>query len=311
MLSIRRYTTADKEFWDKFVRNAKNAVFLFERKFMDYHSDRFVDHSLLFFKDGALLALLPANEDGDKLISHGGLTYGGLLLPKNFHSKDILDVFDILLDYLRKNNFKKLIYKAIPHIYHQIPSEEDLYALFRNNAELIARTLSSTVQLPVKDKFATLRQRGMKKAEKWGINIRQTDNFAGFWKILEKNLSEQHHITPVHSSDEIILLKNRFPDNIQLYGAFLEDEMLAGIVIFESSNVAHAQYLAASPKGKESGALDLLLTELIIKEFSGKKYFDFGISTEDNGKILNTGLLAQKEGFAARSIVYDKYLIVL
>ncbi|MDR2512093.1 MAG: GNAT family N-acetyltransferase [Bacteroidales bacterium] len=309
MFSIRRYTTTDKEIWDKFVQNAKNAVFLFERNFMDYHSDRFADHSLLFFKNDALLALLPANEEDDKLISHSGLTYGGWLLPRNFHSKDILDIFDILLDYLQKNNFNKLVYKSIPHIYHQIPAEEDLYALFKNNAELIARTLSSTVQLPVKDKFATLRQRGIKKAKKWGIHIRKMDDFIVFWKILEKNLSEHHHIAPVHSSDEIILLKNRFPNNIQLYGAFLGEEMLAGIVIFESSNVAHAQYLAASPKGKESGALDLLLAELIINEFSGKKYFDFGISTENEGKILNTGLLSQKEGFAARSVVYDTYLI--
>ena len=47
---------------------------------MDYHNDRFKDHSLMVFKDDKLIALLPANIVDFNLRSHQGLTYGGFLL---------------------------------------------------------------------------------------------------------------------------------------------------------------------------------------------------------------------------------------
>ena len=58
--TARRYTAEDAELWNEFVASAKNATFLFHRDFMDYHSDRFTDFSVLVFKDDALYALLPA-----------------------------------------------------------------------------------------------------------------------------------------------------------------------------------------------------------------------------------------------------------
>ena len=63
MMSLRRYTADDAEAWDDFVEQSKNGTFLFKRQYMDYHSDRFTDHSLLFFnKKRHLIAFLPANE---------------------------------------------------------------------------------------------------------------------------------------------------------------------------------------------------------------------------------------------------------
>ena len=41
--------------------------------------------------------------------------------------------------------------------------------------------------------------------------------------------------------------------------------------------------------------------QLIEDVFSAKRWFDFGISTEDDGRILNQGLIEQKEGFGARA----------
>jgi hypothetical protein len=86
---------------------------------------------------------------------------------------------------------------------------------------------------------------------------------------------------------------------------------LAGAVIYETHNVAHAQYLANSDKGRDLGALDLVIDRLLKDVYQKKTFFDFGISTTDNGHFLNSGLLAQKEGFGARAWVHDFYEIRL
>ena len=50
---------------------------------MEYHSDRFKDYSLLFYRDGQLVGLLPANIRNDTLFSHEGLTFGGVIACPN------------------------------------------------------------------------------------------------------------------------------------------------------------------------------------------------------------------------------------
>ena len=98
------------------------------------------------------------------------------------------------------------------------------------------------------------------------------------------------------------------PDIIKLYAAFDEKEkMYAGVVIFDTPQTVHAQYIANSEEGREIGALDLVMDYLINTYATGKKYFDFGISTEDDGRYLNCGLISQKEGFGGRAIIYDFY----
>jgi hypothetical protein len=103
------------------------------------------------------------------------------------------------------------------------------------------------------------------------------------------------------------MLAARFPKNIRLFGAFREDTLVAGVLMFVSDSVAHAQYIASSDEGRDVGALDLLFAWLIGDVFAGKPYFDFGISTEDGGKVVNRGLLDQKEGFGGRAVVHDFY----
>ena len=55
------------------------------------------------------------------------------------------------------------------------------------------------------------------------------------------------------------------------------------------------------------GCLDHLISYLINDRYNDKKYFSFGISTEDGGKILNNGLISFKESFGARGITNDFY----
>ena len=102
-MEIRRYRREDKELWNSFVNKARNATFLFDRNYMDYHADRFDDNSFMFYHKGKLKAVLPANVAGDTLYSHQGLTYGGLLLDKKATVEDVLECFDSLNSWLREN----------------------------------------------------------------------------------------------------------------------------------------------------------------------------------------------------------------
>jgi len=309
-MRIKIYKSSFKTQWDNFVSESKNGTFLFFRDYMDYHQDRFDDNSLLIFDDKEkLLALLPANKKEDTLSSHGGLTYGGFVADERMKTETMLEIFRQTLDYLRENNFAALIYKLVPHIYHRAPAEEDLYALFRSNATLIRRDVSSAIDLSRKLGYQERRIRAVKKALRNDVVCRLSSDYASFWRMLEENLTSSHNAKPVHSLAEMEKLQHSFPGNIKLFAAFSGDEMLAGTLVYETGRVAHAQYIASSNTGRAIGGLDLLFHFLLAEIYTEKPFFDFGISTENQGNFLNVGLIEFKQGFGARAIVYDTYEI--
>lgn len=307
-MEIRRYRREDKELWNSFVSKARNATFLFDRNYMDYHADRFDDNSFMFYHKGKLKAVLPANVAGDTLYSHQGLTYGGLLLDKKANVEDVLECFDSLNFWLRENGISKVVYKTLPWIYQQYPSEEDLYALtWKCKAQLISRDISSTIVIDNKLKFAESRKSGIRKALSLNIEVGESNDVDGFWHVLEDNLGNRYNAKPVHTASEMKLLMSRFPNNIKLYVAKMNGEIVGGTLIYVTPQVVHTQYISASVEGKKHGALDLLFDFIINKVYANCRYFDFGKSTEQGGAYLNESLIFQKEGFGGRGVCYDWY----
>lgn len=307
-MEIRRYRREDKELWNSFVSKARNATFLFDRNYMDYHADRFDDNSFMFYHKGKLKAVLPANVAGDTLYSHQGLTYGGLLLDKKATVEDVLECFDSLNSWLRENAISKVVYKALPWIYQQYPSEEDLYALtWKCKAQLISRNIASTIVIDNKLKFAESRKSGIRKALSLNIEVGESNDVDGFWHVLEDNLGNRYNAKPVHTASEMKLLMSRFPNNIKLYVAKMNGEIVGGTLIYVTPQVVHTQYISASVEGKKHGALDLLFDYIINKVYANCRYFDFGKSTEQGGAYLNEPLIFQKEGFGGRGVCYDWY----
>ena len=307
---IKIYDPSQKSLWDSFVKDKKNATFLFYRDFMDYHSDRFTDHSLLIYKNEKLVAVLPANISNSELHSHQGLSYGGLVLGKKSTFEETFQVFKSLLIFLNEMGIEVLKLKLLPKIYHQLPSDEIDYLLFLVKASLTRRDITSCnfYKKPLKITSSN-RLRGIKKGVKNELKVSEEINFKSFWKeVLEPNLRQVHNQKPVHSLEEIELLQSHFPDNIKQFNVFRNDEIVAGATIFETDTVAHAQYISANEIGRQTGGLDFLFNYL-LQHFSHKKYFDFGISNEAQGMKVNKGLLHWKESFGGRSIVHDFYEI--
>lgn len=310
MFDIKRYSSLDKDVWNGFLQTAKNSSLLFDRGYMDYHSDRFYDHSLMIYRKGKLFALLPANEDSGIFYSHQGLTYGGMIMSPKANTVDIINIFQLTNNYLKAEGLKKVVYKPTPYIYHDVPSQEDLYALFRlTDAKIVGRQISSTIYLNNKIKFIESRKSGIRKAVRSGITVSRSDDYDSFWNILGTNLLDKYDVKPVHNIAEIKLLANRFPDRIRLYAAFSNDCRMLGatVVYIVNNNVIHTQYISASKEGKDLGALDLLFDYLINEEFPSYAVFDFGQSTEQRGSVLNESLIFQKEGFGGRGVLYDIY----
>ena len=310
-MEILRYSPEQARDWDEFIEASRNGTFLFRRGYMDYHADRFTDHSLLAVSSGKLVAVLPANAADGTLWSHQGLTYGGWIYGDRMRAATMLEVFAAMTAYLEGlGTIDRVIYKVVPRIYHRVPSDEDLYALFRNRARLIRRDIATAVvpgaRLPIKSD----KKNKVNKARKHGVTVRPSEDLGAFHAILSEAL-RRHDAVPVHSVDELAFLMGRFPDHIRLYGAYLDAELVAGSIVFETPQVAHTQYSVSSEAGRAAGALDLLLDWLIREVYPDKPCFSFGISTEEGGTVLNEGLIAQKEGFGGSAFVHDFYEVRL
>lgn len=338
MIYVRRYTSDRKEQWDRFVSVSKNGTFLFLRDYMDYHADRFHDHSLLFYDDKEhLIALLPGNESGalsevgtasqgganafrpSVYYSHQGLSYGGFILDFHTRAAEVLRLFDVLLDYLRVNHFEALYYKQIPSIYHRCPSQEDDYALWRCGGVLESCNISCTVQLHgvCLPDVERRRRRGYKNALSVGFKILKDAPLSDFWPIMLDNLRTRYNAVPVHTLQEMQLLQKRFPQHIHCYlavrGTGGQTVPEAGAILYETPQTVHVQYGHATPEGKATGALDLLYLTLIENYAHDSRYlyFDFGTSNEQGGLYLNENLIAQKEGFGGRGIACRTFKIDL
>ena len=308
MFDIVRYTPEHKTEWNRFVAQSKNGTFLFDRNYMDYHSDRFLDFSLMFYLEGRLYALMPANKKGDVFQSHAGLTYGGLVMDAKTTAALTVMLFQELKDYLRANGFHGVLYKCIPWMYHQMAAEEDLYAMARTcDARLQERDLGTVIIQRNAIRWERVRRRALKRALEAGITVERSTDFAGFWQVLNDNLRMKYNSKPVHTLDEISLLASRFPDNIVLYLAKLHGDILAGMVVYVSTQVARAQYPAATALGKQLGAIDVLYDRIVCYDYHHLPYFEFGTSAMPDSNAINETLIFQKEGFGGRGICFDRY----
>lgn len=306
--TIKKYEQNDCNTWNEFIAQAKNATFLFHRNFMEYHQDRFEDFSLLVFEDEKLKAVLPANIKENLVYSHQGLTYGSLVYKEETKQISVIEIFQAILFFLNENKIQKLYLKTLPSIYHLKPADEILYSLFLAEAQLIRRDSLSVIDLLQENKISKIRKRGIQKAISNQLIIREENDFELFWnEVLIPNLKAKHNAKPVHSKAEMDVLKTFFPKNIHQFNVYFEDKIVAGTTIFETEIVAHCQYISKNEKQENLGSLDFLFQYLIKERFAEKRFFDFGVSNENQGKNLNEGLSYWKESFGASTIIHDFY----
>lgn len=294
--TVRRYSSEDFELWNAFISTAKNATFLFHRDFMEYHADRFEDFSLLVFEGEKLMSVLPANRVGDTVFSHQGLTYGGFVFSDDLVTFEIdLIIAEVIL-YLKENQFKEFSIKDIVSIYLKERKMETQQSLIKNGAELVETKMNLAINFKSNFKISKSKLKHFKRITSFGLTIRKEEDLTNFWNnVLSPRLSKKFAVKPVHSLDEISLLKDKFKDNIHQYNVYLDEEILAGITIFKTGSVVKSQYGAITEKGEKYRALDYLYITLIDKYKSQLDFFDMGTVNDDSELGYNFGLLNQKK----------------
>ena len=314
MLEVVRYSSEKKQEWDSFIDDSKNGTFLFKRDFMDYHSDRFTDSSLMIYRKGKLVSCFPANVVENDIHSHQGLSYGGFVFNSKMRLSIAEEVLDATVLFYKSQQIENLYIKQIPTIYHKYPSNEMDYWLWRKDAQIYRKDTTITVDLKSSLIFSTRKKRNLKKALSNGYSIKENEDFDNFWNlILIPNLERKYKVLPVHSLPEIKLLNSKFEREIVQYNVYnIIGEIVAGTILFIKNNSVHAQYISANDEGTSNGALDYLFTYLINK-FKEKElsFFDFGICNEKIGRELNYSLVEYKEGFGASTFIHDFYKINL
>jgi hypothetical protein len=309
---VRSYCPEDGRGWEDLVVRAYNGTFLHTRSFISYHGDRFLDRSLVLEnRRKRIVGVFPAAEapsDPDMIISHLGLTYGGVVHDGTVRGAAMVGALDAIASHYRSLGYRRLRYKAVPSIFHASPAEDDLYALFRlgarrHHCDLVA------VDLADRGRVSRRRRHSRKRAEREGVHVQEDwDEIVRFWRLLEYNLSTRHGASPVHSVAEIQFLHEKFPDAILLISAKIGADLVGGALLFMSNRVSRAQYTATTEQGRVTCATDRVMEHALdIATKRGCRYFDFGTCTLDEGRSLNQDLYHFKVSFGGGGVLYHHY----
>ncbi|WP_094606551.1 hypothetical protein SPSIL_056940 [Sporomusa silvacetica DSM 10669] len=323
MLKIEVYNQSHQKDWDNFIGTSRNGTFMQQRTFLNYHPPgRFIDCSLMVYNfHGNLIAVIPAAQkiEGQKKIffSYPGASHGGIIVDQKFGTCEAMALVPLLTEYCKSNNFNAIQIKMVPRIYHFWPSDEIDFAL-RYYGFSISTTELATA-LPIKelanasDHLIESTQRNIRKSQRLGVTIEESNDLTTYWSILTDNLKQKHNAEPTHTLAEITDLTNRYPQSIKLFAAFLQEEMVSGVVVFLlNSRVINCFYIASNNKYQNLRSLELLFYKLISWGMEkGYDYLDWGISTENKGLVINQGLFEFKEKFGGRGILRESYYLDL
>lgn len=299
--------------WDVFIESASlNGTFLQTRNFLNYHPvGRFEDCSLVFKKGDSIVAVLPAALDYDEskkvLYSHGGTTFGGLIVDKRIVPiEKAIEIVDLLNKWAKDNGFSKVVLKQTSDFFSTECMASIEYALqyrgYVPYGELSFVVNLEGIEEPVESAFKASKRRDCRYAQKAGCKFKELhedSEVAAFYEILEKSLMK-FETKPVHTFEELLEFKNsRLSKGVRFFGVFIEDKMIAGSMVFQfGKQVFHTQYLAADPAHLDLFPMNYLDWNLIrIAKEEGFPKFSFGVSTEDHGREINISLAKFKEGF--------------
>lgn len=320
-IDIQLYDPKMADEWDDYVWQSNGGTLFHTRHFLSYHpKDRFKDHSLIFYKSGRRAAQMPAVDIeyvGKKtLFSHRGASYGGLIYKDQLGIREAFDYVQALIAYAKENGFQAIDLTPPPYCYYDYPNDYLEFALVQNGFVYRKREISSVITLnfPASDILSTFKEssrRAVRKARKMGVVVRESDDYARFYEILKKNLRLRHNVTPTHTLNELIKIRDLYPDRVRLFAAFHEQDMIAGVVMFDCNPlVTLAFYISHDESFQQYRGVNVLFHEIVAWSIQrGFRSLDFGIFTVDEDP--NWGLARFKESFGAQGIFRNSLRIEL
>lgn len=310
---VQRYDQSQKKAWDSFVAYNNPFTFLFYRDYMDYHSNRFTDYSLLVFQNASLIALFPANISNENIIySHQGLSYGGLIYDHSKWSQQFeKNIFQVILDYYNAIPVSKICIKTPPQFYGpHVRRQMDVLSTLGADVQKSFLSMAANMEPPLKI-HKSKHKRFRKHKQKNEFFIKDDNDFKAFWnQVLIPCLEEKHQAKPVHTLEEIVELNKYFPENIIQWNVYLEDKIIAGITLFIKNDVIRSQY-GATRLGYEAFApLDYLYIYLFDFYYAkGIKIFDMGSIPPNDDLSYPKGLVNYKKELGCDTYTQNQYVI--
>ena len=320
MIKIKKFSKNNYAAWDSFVLKANNGTLFHLRKFLNYHpDDRFKDHSIEVYKKNTIFSVFPAADiiidDKKMLVSHPGSSYGSFISKEELSIKDAMDMVSKLIDYSSKKGFEGIKLTIPPAFYSKRLSNYIEYSLLFNGFDYFKREVTSTLTIEnsehkILNKFKPSHQRALRKSKKLGVETRITKKVDEFFSILKDNLKIRHGADPTHSLIELKSLIKLFPESINIFGAFYDNQMIAGVLnIVVKEGVALAFYISHKEDFQELRPLNLLFFDIFKWCLKNNiKVYDFGTFTEKG--IANMGLGRFKESFGASGVFRDSFKIL-
>lgn len=307
---IEHYHLGMQDEWDQLVDSSLNGNLLQTRRFLDYHGDRFSDCSLAFRGNNRVLeAVLPlADLGGGRCASHPGSTYGGLIVQPYIGAEKKVQLFRQLFEHLTELGFTNMLYTPVPSLFHSVADESDLYAL-ASLGGVIERRQPNFVLDPEKTVLGRKKNRAL--ARKAGVAAAVSTRPTEVFKVVRQQLLERHGLEPVHTEPEFKDLQNRLGKQLIVVEAAKGATLLAGAILLDLGSAIHVQYMGNNSVGREVQALDAVVEFIYDKASTESKLISFGISTDQSGEELNTGLAAFKENFGSHVRMIDRYFVPL
>jgi len=314
-IKVKQFIIQNTKAWDDFIDDSNNGTLFHMRSFLTYHENiKFQDHSLLFYSNNTIIAVLPASIHDDIFCSHPGISFGSFIYQKQLSFSDANKIVDAFLLYIKKLSCKKIKLTFPPKCYYANMSDYIEFCLFSNGFIYNKLELSNIVKLHdnfnlVYKQYKPSARQAYRRAERSGISINQSNNFNEFYKILTNNLSLRHNVSPTHSLSELKKISKLFPTKINLFTATLDSKIIAGVINFIcNNNTVLAFYISHNPEFQNARPLNMLFTHIFKWSIeNGYKYYDFGLFTV-NGEP-NLSLARFKESFGAEG-VFRKTMIL-
>lgn len=312
-LRARPYTPDDEQSWDDLVAGSWNGTFLHTRRYLSCVDDAVADASLVVEDArGRLVGVLPAGvhaTDQTMIESHPAVAYGGVVHRGDLTGPRMVAALEAIVDRYYHDGWRTLRYKAVPHVYHRMPADDDLYALYRLRASRSRCDVASVVDLSERLPPSSRRARSLRKAQRAGIEVtRGAEYVDALWSVISERLADKFDAEPLHDAEALARLQTLFQNGVQCVVGLLDRSVVAGVVLFRTGRVDHAQYIAADDRGYRTSALDAVLFACLDDcGQSGARYFSFGNSTVYGGRVFNEGLFSYKSGFGAGAVVHECY----
>jgi hypothetical protein len=310
-LHARPYAPDDEPRWDDLVDASWNGTFLHTRRYLSCTDERIVDASLVIEDaKGQLVGVLPAGvhaSDRTMVESHPGVAYGGIVHRGDLTGLRMLAALEAVVDRYYHDGWRTLRYKPVPQIYHRVSAADDLYGLFRLGASRSRCDVASVVDLRDRPPPSGRRARSLRKAQRAGVAVtRGPEQLEALWAVISQRLSDKFAADPLHDAEALARLQALFPDRVECVVGVVDGGVVAGVTVFRTGSVDHAQYIAADDRGYRTAALDAVLDACLdAAEQGAARYFSFGNSTTYGGRVFNEGLFAYKSGFGAGTVAHE------